>query len=63
MTIPPLGISVLKPIYKPKPVEETKEEVEEAKPVKKTTAKKTTTKKAETEKTPAKKATTKKKAA
>ena len=64
MTIPPLGISVLKPIYKPKPVvEEAKEEVEEAKPVKKTTAKKTTTKKAEAEKAPAKKATTKKKAA
>jgi 1,4-alpha-glucan branching enzyme len=64
MTIPPLGISVLKPIYKPKPVvEEPKEEVEEAKPVKKTTAKKTTTKKAEATKAPAKKATTKKKAA
>ena len=64
MTIPPLGISVLKPIYKPKPVvEEAKEEVEEAKPVKKTTAKKTTTKKAEAEKAPAKKATTKKKTA
>ena len=56
MTIPPLGISILKPIYKPKPVEEVeaKEEVKEvapeapkAKTAKKTTttAKKTTTKK------------------
>ena len=63
MTIPPLGISILKPIYYPKPVEEKKEEVvEEVKEVKKTTAKKTTAaKKATTEKkTTTTKKTTKK---
>ena len=63
MTIPPLGISILKPVYKPKPKEEAKVEVkEEPKEAKKTT-KKPTTKKASTTKAPAKKATTKKKAA
>ena len=67
MTIPPLGISILKPIYKPKPKDEVKVEAtvevkEEPKEAKKTT-KKPTTKKASATKAPAKKATTKKKTA